>query len=133
MKKLLAFLVSFCLVFALIPVCVSAEGTPISLCYDDYYTFDGADTVTTSDESVLTVSGDTVHAVGLSSSPVTVTVDGNDYSVTVKKAKINIVMVAGQSNACGEISGTPTESNFYRSTTTTPGTAYLWGVGACTV
>lgn len=130
MKKLLALLVSLCLIFAICPVFAFAEDVSLFLCYDDYYTFDGASSVTSSDASVLSVSGNTVHAVGLSSSPIMVTADGKEYLITVKKAKINIVMVAGQSNACGEISGTPTESNFYRSTTTTKGTAYLWGIDA---
>lgn len=130
MKKVLAFLICLCLMAAIMPLGISADSTPLALSYDDYYTFEGAASVTSSDTSVLSVSGNTVHAVGLASAPVTVTADGEEYSVTVKKAKINIVMVAGQSNACGEISGTPTESNFYRSATTTKGTAYLWGIGA---
>ena len=122
--------VCICLVCAAIPFGISAEAPHTTLSYDDYYTFEGAASVTSSDTSVISVSGNTIHAVGISSSPVTITVDGQAQLFTVKKAKLNIVMVAGQSNACGEISGTPAESNFYRSTTTTKGTAYLWGIGA---
>ncbi len=83
--------------------------------YDDYYTF--GESVTISSQSVSSEGeslGDTqvieitegtsgkIHAVGLGSA--VVLAGGTTYNITVSKADIAIVMIAGQSNAAGDSS-----------------------------
>ena len=100
------------------PMTVDADET-LALQYDDYYTFDDAATVTSDNGDIIAVDGTTIHAVGVSDTPVTVTVDETAYSVTVSKAKLNIVVVMGQSNSglwYGD-SQVPVEK----------GTTYYWG------
>ena len=137
MKKFLSVILSvilvFCVTFSVMFIPAFADSAAsLTLSYDDRYEFTGASSVTSSDSSVITVSGNVIRAVGITNgTPVTVTADGKDYSVTVNKAKINIVTVAGQSNAAGESTGVDsTLLAKYSSTVPEKGTAYLWTGGA---
>ena len=121
----------------------TSSNTPIKetknmqLLFDDFYDFkqDGAIAVKSSDTEKITVSGTEIRAVGVTSKPVTVTVTLNNntaiaYNTTVKKAKLNIVVIAGQSNAMGHTGGVPADALKYNSTTCVKGSAFLWGATA---
>ena len=78
------------------------EGKEISLRYDDRYTFPDAKEIEVPDDNIyIEVSGKTIRAAGITETPVTVSVDGEEYSVTVDKAVIEIFVLDGQSNAWG--------------------------------
>lgn len=112
-----------------------AETMELSLKYDDFYELEGAKSVKSSNTDVIKAAKGNLHAVGISESPVDVTVTGEDgkktvYKVTVSKAKINIAIVAGQSNASGETSGVPETAAKYTSAVCKQGTAYIWGANS---
>lgn len=74
----------------------------ISLRYDDRYTFSDAKTIEIPDGvPTVEVSGNTIRAAGITDEPVTVTVDGEQYLVTVEKAPVEVFIIDGQSNAWG--------------------------------
>ena len=74
----------------------------ISLRYDDRYTFSDAKTIEVPDGvPTVEVSGNTIRAAGITDEPVTVTVDGEQYLVTVEKAPVEVFIIDGQSNAWG--------------------------------
>ncbi len=73
----------------------------IKLKYDDRYTFPDAQKVEAPEEGPIEVSGKTIRAAGITYEPVTVSVDGEIYSVTVEKAPVVIFVIDGQSNAWG--------------------------------
>lgn len=91
----------------------------ITMQYDDYVSAETYGTVTAiTNEDVLEITADGgLHAKGVGNA--TFTADGTEYSVTVEKAKLNIVLVAGQSNATGvhgrldEPAITPAKGNSY--------------------
>ena len=92
------------MVFALLPATAvsAAPSQSLELRYGDYFTFENASDVSVPDgTTAVEVEDTTIHAVGVTDSDVTVTVDGTEYSVSVAKAKVNIVLVDGQSNAMG--------------------------------
>ncbi len=103
-KRMISLLLCLCMVFSLLPTVVLAEGedptasTDITMQYDDYADY-GANVTVPSDDAVLEVVGGKLHAKGVGKT--TITVDGGERTVTVEKAKLNIVLVAGQSNATG--------------------------------
>ena len=110
-----------------------AETKDMEMLFEDYYDFaqEGATDVTSADTKKVKVSGTEIRAQGITEQPVDVTVEYEDgskklYKVTVKKTKINIVIVAGQSNAVGELSGTPAAANKYLSSKCVKGSAFLW-------
>lgn len=111
------------------------ESMELKLQYDDYYELEGADTVKSSDTNVIKVTNSTLHAVGASENPVDVTVtdasgEKTVYKVTVSKAKLNIAVIAGQSNASGETTGVPDTAAKYTSAVCKQGTAYIWGANS---
>lgn len=103
-----------------------AKGAELSLRYDDYYTFENATSVTVpGGTTAIAVDGNTIHAEGIVSTPIVVTVDGTDYEVTVGKARLNFVLIDGQSNAagnCGKLDQLPVGPG--------KGVAYVWSSGA---
>ncbi|MDP4118906.1 MAG: dockerin type I repeat-containing protein [Bacillota bacterium] len=114
MKKFFTFFFAILLVIQLFAFPGLAE-TQITLSYDDYYTFGSAVTINSSSVSADgTALGDTnvieivdsatgkIHAVGLGTA--SVTVGGTTYTITVNKADIALIMIAGQSNAAGDSS-----------------------------
>ena len=107
-RRLLAGVLTFVMMLSLLPTVALAQNDEdptasanITMQYDDYVSAETYGTVTAiTNEDVLeiTVDGD-LHAKGVGNA--TFTADGTEYSVTVEKAKLNIVLVAGQSNATG--------------------------------
>ena len=83
----------------------SAWGATLSLKYDDYYTFENATSVTSANTAIISTDGNTIHAGAVTDVPVdiAVTTGGTTthYAITVGKAKVNVVLVSGQSNAMG--------------------------------
>ena len=75
----------------------------------------------TPDAAVVTLEGDTLIATGIGTA--SVRIDGEVYEVTVKKAKVNIVVIMGQSNAGNHF------ANATSDVTCPAGTAYWWGNG----
>ena len=144
-KRFLAAIMALCMTIALLPATAFAidkddANHTLSMQYDDYYTAEGnvtitkagTDRATDATGNVLALDGNTIHAIGLGDAEVTI--NGEIYTVTVTKAKVNIILVGGQSNATGEYNGNylvdkqtefdvaPTECD--------KGTAYLWGKSA---
>lgn len=110
-------------------------GTPLTMEFDDYLTFPDAKVIVSEDESIVNGTGNQLRARKVTSEPVAVAVHNKDgsvenYDVTVKKAKINIVLVCGQSNASGEISGVPANGLEYNCADIDSGVAYIWNAAA---
>ncbi|MBQ1963607.1 MAG: hypothetical protein II369_05770, partial [Clostridia bacterium] len=102
---------------ALLSISIFAAGEPsaLELRYDDRYDVTGKTVEVldageptsylvgygvaegTPDAAVVTLEGDTLIAAGIGTA--SVRIDGEVYEVTVKKAKVNIVVIMGQSNA----------------------------------
>ena len=100
-------ILSLALVFSMVlcALCTSlpviALSTPIVLQYDDYYEITEGMVIVPSNNFVeWDESSRKLHAKGVGST--TITVDGSTTEVTVNKAKINVVLISGQSNAAGE-------------------------------
>ena len=101
----------------------------LSLSYDDRYDVTGkeveildAGTPTSNGDAVVALEGNVLRAVGVGTAEVKI--NGLPYTITVKKAKINLVMIMGQSNAGNHF------ANATSGVTCPPGTAYHWGYGA---
>ena len=139
-KRFLSVLLALCMLLTLLPgtaLAASLDETAgtLTMQYDDYYTASGtvelteAGTDTAGGGAVLALDGKTLHAVGLGTAKVTI--GGTAYAVTVTKAKVNIILVGGQSNATGETNGNY-RYDYRVEFDTAPvecikGTAYLWG------
>ncbi len=140
-KRLWSAILSLCLLLTMVPTtafAVNQDGASktIALQYDDYYTAEGdvaitnvgTDVATDATGNVLALDGNTIHAIGLGDAEVTI--NGEIYTVTVTKAKVNIVLVGGQSNATGEYNGNylvDKQSEFdVKPAECDKGTAYLW-------
>ena len=144
-KRLWSAILSLCLLLTMVPTtafAVNQDGASktIALQYDDYYTAEGDVTITNAGTDVATgatgrvlaLEGNTIHAIGLGNA--TVTIGDTTYTVTVTKAKVNIILVGGQSNATGEYNGNHMvdEQNKFdvEPAECDKGTAYLWGKSA---
>lgn len=113
MRKLISSILVLIILCAISAFSAYAEDQPeetpeepvfneISLRYDDRYTFKDAKTIVVqNDDPAIEVSGKTIRAAGITADPVTVTVDGEEYRVTVEKAVVEIFVIDGQSNAWG--------------------------------
>ncbi|MBQ5662251.1 MAG: hypothetical protein IIV17_04330, partial [Clostridia bacterium] len=126
---------------ALLSISIFAAGEPsaLELRYDDRYDVTGKTVEIldageptsylvgygveegTPDAAVVTLEGDTLIAAGIGTA--SVRIDGEVYEVTVKKAKVNIVVIMGQSNAGNHF------ANATSDVTCPAGTAYWWGNG----
>ncbi len=139
-RRLLAGVLTFAMMLSLLPTVALAQNdedptasTDITMQYDDYYAVeDGARVDLTDAGAVLEFDGSTIHAIGLGTA--TVSINGEKYTVSVEKAKVNIILVGGQSNATGEYNGNYLVNN-QNEFDVAPvecdkGTAYLWGRSA---
>lgn len=111
------------------------EGTPLVMEYDDYLTFENAKVIVSKDESTVQGTGNKMRARKVTDTPVRVSVHNKDgsvanYDVTVKKAKINIVLICGQSNASGETSGVPANGLAYTCAKVDSGVGYIWNAAS---
>ncbi len=101
----------------------------LELTYGDYHTFSGAKKVSLDETNgALTVNGNEIYATDITTNPIPVMVDDTLYMVTVKKAKLNLVLVDGQSNA----RGTAGELDSVNPITPNKGDGYMWVDGALT-
>ena len=113
MRKLISSILALVLTCSMFAGVASAEEPPadkpeepalkeIALQYDDRYTFKDAKVIEVeSGNPVIEVTGNTIRAAGITEAPVTVTVDGEEYLVSVDKAAVEIFVIDGQSNAWG--------------------------------
>jgi len=95
-----------------------------NLCVDDHVDMKGKivriiDSGKASDSNVVTLIGDTLVAADVGSA--LISVDGKLHIIEVGKAKINIIMIMGQSNAGNHFKNSTSD------VTCQPGTAYWWG------
>lgn len=114
---------------------VPVEGTPLVMEYDDYLTFENAKVIVSKDESIVQGTGNNMRARKVTDTPVRVSVHNKDgsvehYDVKVHKAKINIVLVCGQSNASGEVSGVPANGLAYTCAKVDSGIGYIWNAAS---
>ena len=111
MKKILSLILFVVLLMGVLPV-FAAETVALALEYDDYYTVTGTATVLSQtvsgegvalgDTAVVEITDGKLHAVGLGTA--TVSAGDETYEVTVSKADLALIMIAGQSNAAGDSS-----------------------------
>ena len=96
---------------------------PLLLRYDDHYDISGktVEIVEAGENTVVTVDGNYLVATGIGTAKVRI--DGQLYEITVEKAKINLVVIMGQSNAGNHF------DNALSDVTCPVGTAYWWGNG----
>ena len=107
-KRLLSIMLAMLMLFSLLPMSAMAVGgeddtPPSTLQYDDYVLLseygDGTAFVSEEDSAILEVKDGYIHAIGVGTA--TLTVGGVEYTITVEPAKLNVVLVSGQSNAEG--------------------------------
>ena len=121
------------MLFSLLPMSAMAVGEEgseaIEMQYDDYLPLNsfGESTATVSEEdsAILEVKDGYIHAIGVGMA--TLTVGEVEYSITVERAKLNVVLVSGQSNAEGT-------HGSHDADTITPekGNGYIWTNGSLT-
>lgn len=109
----------------------------VNLNFDDYYQLENAEKIDIKDKKVFKCDymTKTLHAVDITDKPSEVavtTADGQKilYKISVAKSKINIVIVAGQSNAAGEITGIPEEAKKYTQALCDSATTFMWKEGS---
>ncbi len=95
---------------------------PLSLRYDDRYDVSGKTVEIVEGTSIVAVENDALRAIGVGKAKVYI--DGKLYDVTVEKAKVNIVVIMGQSNAGNHF------ANATSDVICPLGTAYWWKNGA---
>ncbi len=98
-KKILSFLLVFSFALILCVANVFAAPEPIEMQYDDHLELEGTITINDGDTIVELDANGKLHAKGVGTT--TIKVDDTDVDVTVGKAKLNVVLIAGQSNAAG--------------------------------
>lgn len=113
----------------------AVKGEPLAMEYDDYITFENAKVIVSKNEDIVKGTGNTLRALKLTEEPIAVAVHNKDgsvenYDVTVKKAKINIVLICGQSNASGETTGVPANGLAYKCATVQKGVGYMWNAAS---
>ena len=115
------------------------ESKVITLTFGDTYALTDAKKVTVLDTSVFSYDEATKTLKTKSASDKTASVEVETsngkiilYNFTVKKMKMNIVIVAGQSNASGEVTGITTEADKYTYATCAPETTYIWKSSSAT-
>lgn len=91
----------------------------LTLQYDDHYDITGKDAeIVDAGDGVVAIVGNDLVATGIGEA--IVRLDGKLYHAVVKKAKIDIVIIMGQSNAGNHF------ANAISDVTCAPGTAYWW-------
>ena len=73
----------------------------LTMQYDDYCTLNAKEISVASANGYISLDGNTIHAEKVTVSPVYITVDGILTFVTVNKAKVNLILIDGESNAKG--------------------------------
>ncbi len=129
MKRIFSILLSMAMLLSLMPqltMLAHAGATVKTLCFDDYVDFTGKaveilDAGSSAQGPVLTLDGSCLIATGIGTAKVRI--DGAVQQINVKKAKINLVMIMGQSNAGNHF------PNATSDVTCPMGTAYWWGNG----
>ena len=127
MKKALSLLLVIVMLLGIIPMTalVTEEETSksISVQYDDHYdiTDKNVEIIDAEDNSIIKLEGNYLVATGIGTTKVKI--DGQLYDVTVEKAKINLIVIMGQSNAGNHF------ENATSDVTCPIGTAYWWGNG----
>ena len=99
------------------PAPVASE--QMTLRYDDHVDMTGKSVQIVSDKSVVSMDNNYLVATGIGTA--LVRIDGVLYQITVEKAKVNLVMIMGQSNAGNHF------ANAASDVTCPIGTAYWWG------
>ena len=94
--------------------------------YDDYYTIEGLDSASGSLEVVTLGSDEYLHVASIGEG--TYTVGDNTYTVTTKKAQLDVFLIGGQSNAQYNINGTTELGD--TDPVALPGTAYYYGLSS---
>ena len=126
MKRVLSLLAALVLILGLLPQIAGpakAAASVDNLCYDDHVDMTGR-TVQILDAGqgpVITLEGDYLVATGIGTAKVRI--DGVTRQITVSKAKVNLIMIMGQSNAGNHF------DNATSDVTCPLGTAYWWGNG----
>ena len=115
------------------------ETKALTLTYGDTYALTDAKKVTVLDTSVFTYDEATKKLNTKSASDKTASVEVETttgkkilYNFTVKKAKMNIVIVAGQSNASGEVTGITAAAGKYTYAACDPNTTFIWKSSSAT-
>ena len=122
MKKALSLVLISVLLLGLLPQVALASGSTLLLCYDDHVDITGKQVqIVDAGPSVITLDGNYLVATGVGSA--TVRIDGTLHPVTVGKAKLNLIMIMGQSNSGNHF------ANATSDVTCPMGTAYWWGNG----
>ena len=107
----------------------TAEGKKATVYFDDYLTrigdisADGEDVTIEGDSLKIVEVGKVKHFQVIGMSAATIKQGDNSISVTVEKAKINIVVIMGQSNSGNHFDNATSDIKCAR------GTAYWWGSG----
>jgi hypothetical protein len=98
MKKALSLVLIAVLLLGLLPQVALASGSTLLLCYDDHVDITGKQVqIVDAGPSVITLDGNYLVATGVGNA--TVRIDGILHPVTVGKAKLNLIMIMGQSNS----------------------------------
>ena len=97
----------------------------LALQYGDYYAVESKKKITLSENPCVTLSGNILHAEKVTEVPVTMLIDGKLTQITVKKAKTNLILIDGQSNARG-VAG---ELNGVSPITPDKGNGFIWNGG----
>ena len=126
MKRAFSLLVALAIVFGLLPRVWSSAAASADvehLCYDDHVDLTGKSVqiINAGQGPVVTLEGNTLVATGVGTAQVRI--DGVVHTVSVEKAKINLIMIMGQSNAGNHF------DNATSDVTCPLGTAYWWGNG----
>ena len=131
MKQFLSLALTLVLVLGLLPgialpVNASVEDGIANLQYDDHVDITGKtvqiiDAGSSAQGAVLTLQGEELIATGIGTAKVRI--DGTTHTVTVGKAKLNLIMIMGQSNSGNHF------ANATSDVTCPAGTAYWWGNG----
>ena len=130
MKRAWSLLLVLALVLGFLPQFIlpakAKDASIENLCYDDHVDLTGktvqiVDAGNATQGRVITMEGNKLIATGIGTAKVRI--DGELYNITVRKAKLNILMIMGQSNAGNHF------DNATSGVTCPEGTAYWWGNG----
>ena len=128
MKRVFGLVLTLALLLGLLPqmALFGSAAQQLSLQYDDHVDITGKsvqiiDAGTSNQGPVLTLQGNELIATGVGTA--TVRMDGTTHTVTVEKAKINLIMIMGQSNSGNHF------DNATSDVICQAGTAYWWGNG----
>ena len=122
MKRMVSWLCALALILGCFPMVLpAAAASAINLRYDDHMDITGKSVqiVDAGQGPVVTLEGNYLVATGVGTAKVRI--DGTLQTISVEKAKINLLMIMGQSNAGNHF------ENATSDVTCPVGTAYWWG------